>query len=326
MTLRLTAAAEEFAIRGGFTISRETRTVARVVVATLSDGPHEGRGEALPYARYGESVEGVVAAIEAMAEPLAAGLDRTALREAMPAGAARNAIDCALFDLEAKASGISVAERLGVSLRPLTTAYTLSIGTPDAMAQAARQAARPVLKVKLGRPEGDGDRIKAVREAAPDATLLVDANEGWSDATLEGNMAACREARVALIEQPLPADADATLADVSHAVPICADEGAHGLDDLAALVGRYDAVNVKLDKTGGLTEALMMVDQAKRQGLQVMLGCMLATSLSMAPAFYAAQRADYVDLDAPLLLERDREGGLSYEGSTVMPPPRTLWG
>ena len=172
MTLRLAVAAEEFAIRGGFTISRETRTVARVVVATLSDGPNEGRGEALPYARYGESVEGVAAAIEAMAEPLAAGLDRTALREAMPAGAARNAIDCALFDLEAKASGISVAERLGVSLRPLTTAYTLSIGTPDAMAQAARQATRPVLKVKLGRPEGDGDRIKAVREAAPDATLL----------------------------------------------------------------------------------------------------------------------------------------------------------
>lgn len=324
--MKLSVRAEAFAIRGDFVIARERRTVAKVVAVTIDADGHTGRGEATPYPRYGESVEGVVAAIEAMAGPIADGMDRTALQEAMPRGAARSAIDCALFDLEAKRTGVSVAERLGLSLRPLTTAYTLSIGEPEAMADAAREAGRPLLKVKLGRPEGDDARIAAVRAAVPDATLLVDANEGWRDANLLKNLAACQEARVALVEQPLPAGRDGVLATISHPVPICADESAHGLDDLAALKGRYDAINVKLDKAGGLTEALALVEAARREGFSVMLGCMLASSLSMAPAFHAAQSADYVDLDAPLLLAEDRDNPIAYEGATMLPPSPALWG
>jgi len=324
--IRLSVAAETFPIAGTYRISRGSRTEARVVVATLCDGTHTGRGEALPYPRYGETVEGVVADIESMADSIAEGLARDGLREAMKAGAARNALDCALWDFEAKQSGVTVAERLGLKPQPLTTAYTLSLDEPDAMAEAARAAERPLLKVKLGAATGDEARIRAVRQAVPEATLIVDANEGWSDSNLLINLSACADAGVALVEQPMRAAADGVLATISHPVPICADESAHTAADLPALASRYDAVNVKLDKAGGLTEALAMVSAARDHGLKVMVGCMLSTSLSMAPAVLAAQGADFVDLDGPLLLARDRSPGLVYEGSLVHPPDPALWG
>lgn len=323
----LETAIEKWPIAGHFTIARGSRTEAVVVVATIREGAHAGRGESVPYARYGETVEGTVAAIEAQAGAIGDGLDREGLRAAMPAGAARNAIDCALLDLEAKRTGRDAAAILGLApLRPLVTAYTLSLGAPPAMEAAARAAAhRPLLKVKLG-GDGDSERIAAVRRGAPNARLVVDANEAWSVADLAANIAACAAAGVELIEQPLPAGADDALAGFPHAVPICADESMHLAADVAALVGRYDAVNVKLDKTGGVTEGLAAVRAAKRLGLGVMAGCMVGTSLAMAPALLLAQDADFVDLDGPLLLARDREPGLRYDGSLVYPPERALWG
>ena len=332
-TLSLTVTAEKWPIAGDFRISRGSKTEAAVVVAELGagsgDGKERGRGECVPYARYGESVEGVVAAIEAMRDALARGLDRAALQGAMPPGAARNALDCAFWDLEAKRAGKPVHELIGAGApRPLTTAYTISLGAQAAMAEAAaRAAARPLLKIKLGGGDGqDAARIAAVRKAAPDAKLIVDANEGWAADNLAANLTACADAGVALIEQPLPADADDTLATIKHTVPICADESVHARDSLATLGKRYDAINIKLDKAGGLTEALAMADEAKRLGLDIMAGCMVATSLSMAPAIFVAQRATFVDLDGPLLLARDRAPGLRYDGSTIHPPQCALWG
>lgn len=323
----LETAIEKWPIAGHFTIARGSRTEAVVVVATIREGAHAGRGESVPYARYGETAEGTVAAIETQAGAIGAGLDREGLRATMPAGAARNAIDCALLDLEAKRSGRSAAAILGLApLRPLVTAYTLSLGLPEAMEAAARGAAhRPLLKVKLG-GTGDPERIAAVRRGAPDSRLVVDANEAWAVEDLAANIAACAAAGVELIEQPLPAGADDPLAAIPHAVPICADESMHLAEDVAALVGRYDAVNVKLDKTGGVTEGLAAVRAAKRLGLGVMAGCMVGTSLAMAPALLLAQDADFVDLDGPLLLARDREPGLRYDGSLVYPPEPGLWG
>lgn len=325
----LSVRAEIFPIRGSFRISREERTEAKVVVAEVSDGTHKGRGECVPYARYAESVDGVIAALEAMADAVAGGLTAEALQEAMPPGAARCALDCALLDFEAKASGSSVAERLGITPAPLTTAYTISLGEPEAMAHAAAAAAAdgyPLLKVKLGQPAADEARIKAVRAACPKTTLIVDANEGWNPPSVLRLMSACADAEVALIEQPIPAARDGMLATISHPVPICADESAHVTSGLAELRGRYDAVNVKLNKTGGLTEALKMVKAARELDFKVMVGCMLGTSLAMAPAVFAAEGADYVDLDAPLLLSRDRIDGLKYEGATLYPPEPALWG
>jgi L-alanine-DL-glutamate epimerase-like enolase superfamily enzyme len=318
---------ESWPIAGSFAISRGSKTEALVVVATLSDGRQRGRGECVPYSRYGETAAGVAAAIEAMRDPIGRGLDRTGLQAAMPPGAARNALDCAFWDLEAKRSGQPAHALAGLPPpRARTTAYTISFGTPDAMAQAAADAAgRPLLKVKLG---GDNDtaRIAAVRAAAPRAELLVDANEGWTAANLADNMAACTACGVTLIEQPLPAGDDAALADAARPIPVCADESVHATDSLAALRGRYDAVNIKLDKTGGLTQALVMIAQAERLGLDVMVGCMVATSLSMAPAMLVAQHARVVDLDGPLLLARDRADGLRYDGSLVHPATPALWG
>jgi L-alanine-DL-glutamate epimerase-like enolase superfamily enzyme len=328
-TLSLAVAAEKWPIAGDFRISRGSKTEAAVVVVELNDGEKRGRGECVPYARYDESVEDVVTAIEAMRGALASGLDRTALQRAMPPGAARNALDCAFWDLEAKRAGKPVHELIGADApRPLVTAYTISLGAPPAMAEAtARAAARPLLKIKLGGGDGqDAARIAAVRKAAPNAKLIVDANEGWSPDDLAGNIAACADTGVALIEQPLPADADDALATIEHRVPICADESVHARDSLAVLGNRYDAINIKLDKAGGLTEALAMADEAKRLGLDIMVGCMVATSLAMAPAIFVAQRATFVDLDGPLLLARDRAPGLQYDGSTIHPPQRALWG
>ena len=297
------------------------------MVAELSDGTARGRGECVPYARYGESVEGVMAAIEVLRPRLAEGLDRAGLQQAMPPGAARNALDCAFWDLAAKRERRPVYELAGLPApHPLTTAYTISLAAPADMARAAEQAAlRSLLKVKLGAP-GDPERIAAVRKAAPKATLIVDANEGWDATDLAANLAACAEAGVVLVEQPLPEGRDQVLATLRRPMPVCADESAHGLASLPMLAGKYDAVNIKLDKAGGLTEALAMAAAAERMGLAIMAGCMVATSLAMAPAVLLAQRARFVDLDGPLLLVNDRDHGLRYAGSLVGPPEPALWG
>ncbi|NRG17979.1 dipeptide epimerase [Rhizobiales bacterium] len=327
MTIELSVVAESWPIEGGFTISRGSRTHADVVVVTLREGTRIGRGECVPYPRYGETVSGVISDIEKMAKEFAHGLDRAGLQLAMPAGAARNALDCALWDFEAKRAGKSVSALLGrAEPSPLVTAFTISVGSPEKMASDAEKAkTRPLLKVKLA-GDSDPERIAAVRSAAPKARLIVDANEAWTAETFEKNLAACADAKVELIEQPLPAGDDMLLARIKRTVPVCADESAHTSAGLGDLRERYDAVNVKLDKTGGLTEALVMVDEAKALGFKVMVGCMLGTSLAMAPAAIAAQGADFVDLDAPLLLSSDRIPGLSFEGSTLLPPSRELWG
>ncbi|RWC34465.1 N-acetyl-D-Glu racemase DgcA [Mesorhizobium sp.] len=319
--------AERFPIAGTFTISRGSKTEAEVISCTISERGHTGRGECVPYKRYGETMDGVREAIEAMRDRIAGGISRSALLEAMPAGAARNAIDCALWDLEAKLSGRPVASSVcAASPRPLETAYTLSLGEPDAMAaQAHANAARPLLKVKIG-GDNDIDRIRAVRQAAPGSRLILDANEGWTDDNIVANLAFAAEQGIALIEQPLPAGQDEILRHIAHPVPICADESVHEAKSLASLIGLYDAVNIKLDKSGGLTAALVLRDRARELGFGVMVGCMVGTSLAMAPAVLLAQDADFVDLDGPLLLARDRVPGLVYQGSLVSPPDAALWG
>ena len=329
--LTLSFTVERWPIAGAFTISRGAKTEAVVVVAELSDGRHHGRGECVPYARYGESVESVGAALAAIRPQLAAGLSREALQSAMPAGAARNALDCAFWDLDAKRSGKPAHELAGLPApRPLTTAYTISLGAPAAMAEAASKvASRALLKVKLGGNDADGGdpaRIAAVRAAAPNTTLIVDANEGWDEAHLAANFAACAEAGVALIEQPLPEGQDAALAGIAHPIPVCADESVHDRASLPGLAGKYDAVNVKLDKAGGLTEALAMAEEAARLGFTLMAGSMVATSLAVAPAMLFAQAARFVDLDGPLLLAKDRAHGLVYQNSLVFPATPALWG
>ena len=326
MPISLRVRIERWPIAGRFAISRGAKTEAVVVVAELTDCAVTGRGECVPYARYGETVESVVGTIEAMRERIAHGLDRLDLQGELPAGAARNALDCAFFDLEAKRAGCPAHVIAGLPApRPLVTAYTISLGTPDDMAAAARGAARRVLKLKLGAP-GDAERLAAVRRAAPDAALIVDANEGWAASELGENLAACAAAGVALVEQPLPAGDDAALAAIERPVKVCADESVHDRASLESLRGRYDAVNIKLDKTGGLTEALALAAQAERLGFDRMVGCMVATSLAMAPAMLVAQGAQVVDLDGPLLLARDRPNGLLYEDSLVHPPTPALWG
>ncbi len=318
---------ERWPIAGAFTISRGAKTEAVTVVAEITDGGHTGRGECVPYPRYGETPEATHAAIQAMQQPLQGGLDREGLQAAMPAGAARNALDCALWDLEAKRSNQRVWNLLGrAQPRPCVTAYTISLGSPEAMATATRKAAhRPLLKIKLG-GDGDSERIAAVREAAPELELIVDANEAWTSTNLEQNLAACARAGVTLVEQPLAAAQDDLLAHIRRPIAVCADESVHDRRSLEALRGRYDAVNIKLDKAGGLTEALAMADAARALGFETMVGCMVATSLAMAPAMLLAAQARFVDLDGPLLLARDRDDGLRYDGSMVYPPEAALWG
>ena len=327
LPLALSVRTESWPIAGAFTISRGAKTEAQVVVAELSDGRHKGRGECVPYVRYDETVAGVMAALQAIGNRLAFGLDRMALQQAMPAGAARNALDCAFWDLEAKRAARPAHELAGLPApKPLTTAYTISLGTPQAMADAARAAAtRKLLKIKLG-GAGDLARLEAVRAGAPAARIIVDANEGWTTENLAANLAACAAAGVTLVEQPLPTTTDSVLASIRRPIPVCADESVHDRLGLAQLVGRYDAVNIKLDKTGGLTEALAMTKEAQRLGFDVMVGCMVATSLAMAPAMLVAQSARVVDLDGPLLLAKDRPDGLRYEDSLVYPPTSALWG
>jgi L-alanine-DL-glutamate epimerase-like enolase superfamily enzyme len=325
ISLTLAVRIERWPIAGSFTISRGAKAEAVTVVAEVSDGSLTGRGECVPYPRYGETPEATLAALQSMQEQLVRGMDRTALQAAMPAGCARNALDCALLDLEAKRGGRRVWALLGrPAPRPCTTAYTISLGTPEAMAAATAKAAhRPLLKIKLS-GDGDGDRIAAVRKQAPESELIVDANEAWTPSNLEQNLAACAAAGVTLVEQPLPAGQDELLAHIRRPVAVCADESVH--TSLEGLRERYDAVNIKLDKTGGLTEALAMADAAQALGFEIMVGCMVATSLSMAPAMLLTPQARFVDLDGPLLLAKDRDGGLRYDGSTVYPPDAALWG
>jgi L-alanine-DL-glutamate epimerase-like enolase superfamily enzyme len=327
MPVSLSTRIERWPIAGAFTISRGAKTEAAVVVAELFDGAHRGRGECVPYGRYGETLEAVAAQIDAMAAPIARGLDRAALQAAMGPGAARNALDCAFWDLAAKQSGRAVHEIAGLPPpQPLLTAYTISLAPPPEMAAAAEKAAdRALLKVKLGGGD-DRARIAAVRRAAPRCALIVDANEGWTPDSLAENLAACADAGVTLVEQPLPADRDDALAKMARPLPVCADESVHASASLAALAGKYDAVNIKLDKTGGLTEALAMTKRAEELGFGLMVGCMVATSLAMAPAVLVAQRARTVDLDGALLLARDRPHGLRYEDSRVHPATPALWG
>lgn len=325
--LEVSVTEDVFPVAGRFTISRGSRTEIRVVTATLSDGVREGRGECVPYARYGETVEGVMADILKMAGALAGGLDRQSLQKAMKPGAARNALDCAFWDLEAKRAGKPVWQLAGLAEpQVLETAFTLSLGTPHSMHEAAaRNAHRPLLKVKLG-GEGDIERIEAVRQGAPGARIIVDANEGWTVEQYLALAPVLLELGVALVEQPFPAGKDEALAEITRSLPVCADESCHDRASLGDLKGKYDAVNIKLDKTGGLTEALSLVSAARAEGFQVMVGCMLGTSLAMAPAFYAAQGADYVDLDAPLLIAADRDPAVAYHGSLMQVPPTALWG
>jgi L-alanine-DL-glutamate epimerase-like enolase superfamily enzyme len=324
---RLIVRIESWPIRGSFAISRGAKTQAVTVVAEVSHDDLSGRGECVPYLRYGETAEASLGALEGLKEAIAAGLDRNRLQAALPAGAARNALDCALLDLEAKRHGKRAWTLLGrPEPAPCTTAYTISLGTPDTMAAATAAAAHwPLLKIKLG-GEGDEARIAAVRRAAPTAELIVDANESWTAANLQRNLDACAAAGVTLVEQPLPAGRDELLAEIRRPVAVCADESVHDRKSLEGLRERYDAVNIKLDKTGGLTEALAMADAARALGFEIMVGCMVATSLSMAPAMLLTPLARIVDLDGPLLLARDRDHGLCYDHSLVYPPEAALWG
>ncbi|MDX3925398.1 MAG: dipeptide epimerase [Shinella sp.] len=327
MRRTVAATAESFPIAGTFTISRGAKTSAEVVVCRIEAEGRTGMGECVPYARYGESIERVLADIRAASAEIEAGATRQDIQRVMQAGAARNAVDCALWDLEAKLSGVPAWRSVNSEHPlPLTTAYTISLGEPEAMAkQAAQYAHRALLKVKVGTAD-DESRIRAVRAAAPQTAIIVDANEGWAPETLERHLAICAEAGIALIEQPLPAGKDDALRSISRSVPVCADESVHLAADLAGLADRYDAINIKLDKAGGLTEALRLRETARALGMKIMVGCMVGTSLGMAPAVLLAQGADFVDLDGPLLLARDRAPGLRYDGSLVYPPDSDLWG
>ena len=325
MTMRpFTCRHERFELKVPFVISRGTKTLADVVVAEIRDSSGRiGRGEAVPYARYGETVAATVAAIAGYDGPP----HRQPLHELMPPGAARNAMDCAIADLEAKQMRRPAARLFtATDLVPVETMFTISLASPEEMAAAARAVPHlRLLKLKLGGP-GDDERLSAVRAARPDARLIADANEAWTDALLDTLMAAAAAASVEVVEQPLPAGSDGALRDIEHLVPVCADESAHTTADLAALVDRYDAVNIKLDKTGGLTEALAMLREARRLQLQVMVGSMVSTSLAVAPALILAQQARWVDLDGPLLLKQDRQHGLQIRDGWISPPDPALWG
>ena len=327
MVIELSVREEVLPLAGSFTISRGSRTEIRVVTVELSDGKARGRAECHPYPRYGESVASVIAAIEGKRAEIRSGMDRAALQEAMAPGAARNALDCALWDLEAKGAGMPVWKLAGLPAPgPVTTAYTLSLDSPAAMReQAAANAHRPLLKIKLG-GAGDIDRLRAVRDGAPKARIITDANEGWTAEVYAEIAPILRDLGVEMVEQPLPAGEDAELARLDRILPVAADESCHDRASLKALAGRYDMVNIKLDKTGGLTEALALKAEAERLGFSVMVGCMLGSSLAMAPAMLVAQGAAIVDLDGPLLLAEDRAHGLRYEAGCVHPPEPALWG
>ncbi|WP_407066954.1 N-acetyl-D-Glu racemase DgcA [Hohaiivirga grylli] len=331
MPCKIQTKIDHFPLKEPFVISRGTRTEAIVVTVELTDLNNQkiGRGECTPYARYGESVDSVIAQIENIRPSVENGISHEALSRIIPAGAARNAIDNALWDLEAKVTGIPAHITAGAKdWAPVTTAFTISIGTPEVMNKSAVKAAdRPLLKVKLGGGDNlDIERIKAVRSGAPNATLIADANEGWTENNLPEHFLACSDAGYAMIEQPLPAELDHILKTIDKPVPLCADESAHRREALPTLVGIYDLVNIKLDKTGGLYEALSVANEVQQLGMDIMVGCMLGSSLAMAPAMILASKAKYVDLDGPLLLSADRTPPLHCEQSLLYPPTPELWG
>ena len=321
--MELEVTQDTFALARAFVIARGSRTAAHVVTVKLTDGAFSGWGECLPYARYDESLDSVMQKIEALDDIK----DRRALQERMPAGAARNAVDCALWDLEAKRAGKRVWDLIGMAVPgPEITAYSLSLESPEVMReQAAKNAFRPLLKIKLGTPD-DMPRLEAVRAGAPDTRIIVDANEGWSAEVYADLAPHLQKLGVALVEQPLPAGQDAALLGLPRPVPLCADESCPDRASLPDLRGKYDMINIKLDKTGGLTEGLELKSAAMAEGFGIMIGCMVSTSLSMAPATLLAQGADFVDLDAPMLLAEDRETPLVYDARGVHPPNEELWG
>ena len=307
-----------------FRISRGTRTEARVVVVTVTDGRHIGRGEAVPIRRYNQSPASVLAQIESIKSGQR--LDRQQIQKLLPAGAARNALDCALWDIEAKISGKRAWELANISLvYEVETSFTISLDTPVAMAAAAKANA-PILKLKLGGDDLDLARVEAVREAAPAARLLIDTNESWTPDHYCNVVPSLRQFGVELIEQPFPADSDEVLETLDHPIPVCADESCHTTADLSRLTSRYEMLNIKLDKTGGFTEALLLSARARDAGFKLLIGCMVCTSLGIAPARLLASASDYVDLDGPLLLAGDRHHAVSYDNGRIGIPPRELWG
>jgi len=324
---RLTVTRRAWSLARPMMTAHGVKATVDVVVAEISDVESRGRGEAVPLPRYGESIDSVVAALDAMKGAVLSGLGRDTLQQAMPPGAARNALDCAFWDMDAKRAYRSVAELAGLgAVPPLMTAFTIACDTPDEMAaQAAANRARPLLKLELG-GNGDVERVQAVRHAVPASRLIVDAQESWSEAQLREFMPALIDCRVELIAQPLPADADDALARLDHAIPLCADASCRTRADLDRLDGKYAAINIKLDKAGGLTEALALAAEAKRRGLRIMVGGTIGTSLGIVPALLVAQLAEIVVLDGPLHLASDRVPGLRYEGSTIHSPDPVLWG
>ena len=323
--LTIEAREEVWPLREPFRISRGSRTEAQVVVVTVGDDEHVGRGEGVPIKRYGQSAESVLAQIESIKAEK--NLDRQRLQQLLPAGAARNALDCALWDLEAKTSGKRVWELANVPIVPeVETSFTISLDTPEKMAAAAAVAELPILKLKLQGDDLDLARVKGVRESAPAARLLLDANESWSPEHYRKIVPTLKELGVELIEQPFPADADEVLETLDHQVPVCADESCHTTVDLPRLNNRYEAINVKLDKTGGLSEALRLCERARESRFKLLIGCMVCTSLGIAPARLLASAANYVDLDGPLLLVRDRDHGLAYRNGKIEMPSREFWG
>lgn len=323
LPLTLSVTSEAFRLAEAFVISRGSRTEAKVITVNATDGAHRGWGECVPYARYGESLDSVTAQIEALPNDVT----RATLQDVLAPGAARNAVDCALWDLEAKQAGKRIWQMLDLPA-PVAclTAYTLSLGTPESMqAAAAKNAFRPLLKIKLGTPDDMG-RLEAVRRGAPKSRIIVDANEGWSAEVYADLAPHLVRMGVDLVEQPMPAGQDDMLAEMERPLPVCADESCHDRASLAALVGKYDMINIKLDKTGGLTEALALRAQAQAMGFGIMVGCMVGTSLAMAPAVLLAQGARVTDLDGPLLLAEDRANALQYDAEGVHPPASALWG
>lgn len=325
--IQLDIKAEQFKLAEVFTISRGSRTAADVITVTLTRGSHKGRGESVPYARYGETMESVTDQIMSVSDALAADITTAELQALLPGGAARNAVDCALWDLTAKESGKAVWQLAGLTEpETVVSAYTLSLAEPDAMrASAAKHADKPLLKIKLGGAD-DMPRLLAVREGAPDSQLIVDANEGWSAEDYARLAPVMLELGVTLVEQPLAAGDDEALLTLDRPLPICADESCHGADSLPGLKGKYDFINIKLDKTGGLTEAIALQNAAIEAGFRIMVGCMVGSSLAMAPAVLLAQRAEVVDLDGPLLLAEDRAQPIQFEGAVMSPSSAALWG
>jgi len=326
MSRTLQAQHDRFPLIRPFRIARGTKTAADVVTVTIGEGSAIGRGEAVPYPRYGETIEGALAAIDEVRPMIEQGGGRAALLDALPAGAARNAIDCALWDLEARLSRRDVAAMIGgPALRPVASAMTVVIDTPGAMARAAMLEEAPLLKIKVDANDPEA-QIRAVRAAAPGAELIVDPNESWDRALLDRMQPVLVETRVALIEQPVPAGSDDWLEGFTPAVPICADESVHVAADLEVVARRYQAVNVKLDKAGGLTAALALAKAARARGLGLMTGCMVSSSLSIAPALHLAMMSDFVDLDGPVWLLEDRPGGIGMDGGFIHPPEAGFWG